>query len=1208
MMKHQTTRHAGATIAARYRAHLGLLLMLCMAMFWPSMAFSAAPTATVIVTNTALNIGGSSQVTITFSEAVVGFTHDDLDAANGTLSNLSYDGVSAYTATFTPGTGVTDPTNVISVDLTGVMDTFGTPGTGTADSNNFSIDTVRPTASIVVADHMIAIGETPLVTITFSEQVRDFTNADLTTGNGTLSPVSSTDGGITFTATLTPVMGATQSANVITLTNTGVTDASGNAGTASTNSNTYTVDTLRPIVAITLADPDLIAGETSLVTFTFSEAVTDFTNADFTIANATMTTITTWDGGLNWTATLTPTDNIRSGSNVITLDRIGVRDLAGNTGFGTTTSGNYAIDTIRPNASIVVADAELGAGETSVVTITFSVAVTGFTTADMTVANGTLSSLTSLDGGVTWTATLTPVAGITATPNRIELDNAGVQAPSSGNIGSGTTFSNSYSIDTAPPTATIVVAKTSLTPGEVTTVAITFSEAVTGFSLGDLTAPNGTLSNLTTSNGIDWTVTFTAALGVSAANNVITLNAAGLTDGAGNSGSEPLISNAYSIDAAPLTATIYVTSNTLGLGDTTLVTFTFSEAVTGFDNADLSVASANLSSVTTSDGGITWTATLTPHTNTYDTTNVIALNMAGVSKVSGGAGSGTESSNNYTVITTTISFSPTLGNATVGAPYSQTLTGGGGIGPYTFVITAGSLPNGISLNNTAGVISGTPTVGGQFSLTIRTTDNFGATGETAYVLTVNGAASVAASQRIAVEAGQLATVDLTVGGTGGPFIAATLVSVSPSGAGSAAITGTQLSFTPDIDFEGEAKVFFKLTNAYVTSPQATIFFDVTSRPTPSDDAEVTGLLTAQAESARRFAGSQMRNFHARLEQLHNEGDRRQNSMGVRLGYSGSASETSDADQPFAELLGQTPATDAGFAMHNYADGQKSRQPAPSGADVDLGRLAVWSGGYVNFGERDDGKLSLDYTTVGVSGGMDYRFSKSLVAGFGLGYGKDATDIGQNGSESRANAYSGAVYASYQPFKSTYLDALVGASWMDLSTRRYDTAGDGFVTGDRSGSQIFGSLTASYEKRNDAWLISPYGRVDFSRSWLDGYAESGDSAYLLNYGDQTLDTLSASVGLRLEYTLTTAWGTLKPGARAEYAHDVEGSSVVRLGYADTGRLDDGFTTDGATSDNVALGASLDAAFANDWNARLDYRTSVGGVGQSHALGLKVGKSF
>jgi hypothetical protein len=36
-----------------------------------------------------------------------------------------------------------------------------------------------------------------------------------------------------------------------------------------------------------------------------------------------------------------------------------VTDLAGNAGVGTTDSNNYAIDTLRPTATIVVADTSL---------------------------------------------------------------------------------------------------------------------------------------------------------------------------------------------------------------------------------------------------------------------------------------------------------------------------------------------------------------------------------------------------------------------------------------------------------------------------------------------------------------------------------------------------------------------------------------------------------------------------------------------------------------------------------------------------------------------------------------------------------------------------------------------------------------------------------------------------------------------------------
>ena len=98
--------------------------------------------------------------------------------------------------------------------------------------------------------------------------------------------------------------------------------------------------------SIVVADDALKAGETSLVTITFSEAVSDFTNADLSVANGTLTAVSSVDG-VTWTATLTPTADIEDTDNLITLANASVLDAAGNANSGTTDSNNYAIDTLR---------------------------------------------------------------------------------------------------------------------------------------------------------------------------------------------------------------------------------------------------------------------------------------------------------------------------------------------------------------------------------------------------------------------------------------------------------------------------------------------------------------------------------------------------------------------------------------------------------------------------------------------------------------------------------------------------------------------------------------------------------------------------------------------------------------------------------------------------------------------------------------------
>jgi len=88
----------------------------------------------------------------------------------------------------------------------------------------------------------------------------------------------------------------------------------------------------------------------------------------------------------------------------------------------------------------------------------------------------------------------------------------------------------------------------------------------------------------------------------------------------------------------------------------------------------------------------------------------------------------------------TLSLAPaSLPNGIGSTPYTASFSASGGTAPYTFALSAGALPSGLSLN-AAGVLSGTPSAVGSFTFSVRVTDSTGGTPATAgnnYTVTIS---------------------------------------------------------------------------------------------------------------------------------------------------------------------------------------------------------------------------------------------------------------------------------------------------------------------------------------------------------------------------------------------------------------------------------------------------------------------------------------
>jgi len=181
------------------------------------------------------------------------------------------------------------------------------------------------------------------------------------------------------------------------------------------------------------------------------------------------------------------TTSATTGNNTITLVSLSdgtysnctiiVTDSAGNASSALSVS-TFVVDTTAPSvSSFTLSDTALITGDTATVTLVFSEAVASFSSsADITVANGTLAVMTSTDN-ITWAGTFTPTANTEDDNNTLSL--ATSYTDTAGNTGPAATTLN-YVVDTTAPTVSSIstTADNQSLVSITDNITVTFSKAI----------------------------------------------------------------------------------------------------------------------------------------------------------------------------------------------------------------------------------------------------------------------------------------------------------------------------------------------------------------------------------------------------------------------------------------------------------------------------------------------------------------------------------------------------------------------------------------------------------------------------------------------------------------------------------------------------------------------------------------------------------
>ncbi len=169
-----------------------------------------------------------------------------------------------------------------------------------------------------------------------------------------------------------------------------------------------------------------------------------------------------------------------------------------------------------------------------------------------------------------------------------------------------------------------------------------------------------------------------------------------------------------------------------------------------------------------------------------------------------------------------------LASATQNTAYTATLAATGGQTPYTWSIPIGSLPAGLQLNSTTGVISSTPTGGGTSSFTVQVTDNASNKATQALSIIVNPPPSVNTTSLPGGTQNVAYSASLSASGGTAPLTWSISASSLPAGlqlnSSTGAITGSPTGNA------GNSNFTVKVTDA--NGAAATAALSITINPTP----------------------------------------------------------------------------------------------------------------------------------------------------------------------------------------------------------------------------------------------------------------------------------------------------------------------------------------------------------------------------------------
>ncbi|MBD9357173.1 autotransporter domain-containing protein [Methylomonas albis] len=330
------------------------------------------------------------------------------------------------------------------------------------------------------------------------------------------------------------------------------------------------------------------------------------------------------------------------------------------------------------------------------------------------------------------------------------------------------------------------------------------------------------------------------------------------------------------------------------------------------------------------------------------------------------------------------------------------------------------------------------------------------------------------------------------------------------------------------------------------------------------NAVIPDAVAAQGSAAVDFGFKQFSVIHGRIVNLRNS----QQQSSSLLGYStiNINGETIPVGKALMTALGPA----RGGAAGDDPNDQLFRDSP----------LGFFLKGQFNVGEKANtgSERGFKADRKAVTFGLDYSVMDELVLGAAFGYGSTDTNYNLNSGSMSADAFEFSSYGSYFLPQSFYIDWIMSYALhsFDINRRIQYTGFDNTATSAAHGDQYGFSLGFGKDFALQSFVINPYLRLDYSKTKVDSYRESGGGGLAMEFAGQSIDSATSTIGGQASNAISTSWGVLSPGVRFEWVHQyLDESRLIQARFsqaaAGTGRFS--VKTDTPDRDYFNIGTSL-----------------------------------